>query len=322
MKNTLLLSVILLLSCSYSFSQKKDTASLGIYINSIYDFRLDEKSFMADLWLWINYKNDSLQFDNVVEFPNSKTTEISHFTKEKKGEWNWVTQNCKAQVMHQWDVSCFPFDKQHLKIEIEDSEYDTSRLIYVADQKNSRIDTSFNSTEWHIEKFHVYSDVRTYQTTYGNPELSGKSSYPKIVAEIIIQRNNSWIMLGKMLTGAYVAFFISCLVFFVSSENQDSRFGLCVGGLFAAIGNKYIVESIVPTSTTNSLMDNVHNLTFTFILIIVVAIVISLSLFESEDEGKKKLSHRIDKYAFFSILILYCIINALLIYHASNQEKP
>lgn len=309
---------LLFFSCNFSFAQKKDTAQLGIYINSIYDFKLDDKSFMADLWLWINYKNDSLEFENVVEIPNSKAVEFSHFTKEKTGEWNWVSQKCKVQVMHLWDVSCFPFDKQRLTIEIEDSEYDTSQLVYTADKINSRIDTSFNSKEWHIEKFSVNEGVRTYQTTYGNPALSGKSSYPRIVAEIIIQRNNSWIMLAKMLTGAYVAFFISCLVFFVSSENQDSRFGLCVGALFAAIGNKYIVESIVPTSTTNSLMDNVHNLTFAFILLIVVLIVISLSLFESADQHRKDLSLRLDRYGFFSTLGLYCIINAALIYNASN----
>jgi hypothetical protein len=313
-----LLTCLLVIVYSFSHAQKKDTARLGIYINSIYDFKLDDKSFMADLWLWINYKNDSLQFENTVEIPNSKTVEFSHYTKEKVGEWNWITQKCKAQIMHQWDVSCFPFDKQHLRIEIEDSEYDASQLVYTADRVNSRIDTAFNSNEWHIEKFLVYEDVRIYQTTYGNPALSGKSSYPRLVAEIVIQRNNSWIMLAKMLTGAYVAFFISCLVFFVSSDNQDSRFGLCVGALFAAIGNKYIVESIVPTSTTNSLMDNVHNLTFTFILLIVVIIVISLSFFESEDERKKNLSLRLDKYAFFSTLILYCVINALLIFKASS----
>jgi len=318
MKNAVLLFCLVFLSGTDTFAQTKDTARLGIYINSIYDFRLDEKSFMVDLWLWINYKNDSLDFENVVEITNSKETQFSHYTKEKKGDWNWVTQKCKVQVMHQWDVSCFPFDKQHLKIEIEDSEYDTSQMVYTADIINSKIDTSFNSKEWHIQKFLVYGDIRTYQTTYGNPELSGKSSYPRIVAEIIIQRNNSWIMLGKMLTGAYVAFFISCLVFFVSSENQDSRFGLCVGALFAAIGNKYIVESIVPTSTTNSLMDNVHNLTFTFILLIIVVIVISLAMFESENEHKRKMSLRLDKFAFFSILLLYFIINTVFILNASS----
>jgi hypothetical protein len=119
--------------------------------------------------------------------------------------------------------------------------------------------------------------------------------------------------LSKMLTGVYAAFLISCLVFFVSSENQDSRFGLCVGGLFAAIGNKYIVESVVPSTITNTLMDNVHNLTFTFILLIVGIIIISLKLFESEDPRKRSRSLWLDRVAFYSIVIAYASTNVFLI---------
>ncbi len=32
---------------------------------------------MADFWLWMNYKNDSLNFENAIELPNSKSTEAS-----------------------------------------------------------------------------------------------------------------------------------------------------------------------------------------------------------------------------------------------------
>jgi Neurotransmitter-gated ion-channel ligand binding domain len=296
----------------------KDTCFIGVYVNSIYDFKLDDKSFMADMWIWANYKNDSLNFENDLEVPNSKATDFSHFSVEKKGEWNWMSQKCKAEMMHQWDVSCFPFDKQLLRIEIEDSEYDINTLVYKADTTNSKLNASFNSKEWMIESFTVKESAKTYHTTYGNPEITGSSTYPRVVAEILIKRNNSWLMLGKMLTGAYVAFLISALVFFVSSENQDSRFGLCVGGLFAAIGNKYIVESVVPSSNTNSLMDNVHNLTFTFILLIVLIIIISLRLFESGDDKKKALSLKLDKWAFVAVIGLFVLINLVLIYFAAN----
>jgi hypothetical protein len=315
MKNRLPL-ITLLLFLSLCTKAQKDTCIVGLYINSIYDFKLDDKSFMTDFWLWTNYKNDSLKFENALELPKSKSAEFSHYTVEKKGMWNWAAQKCKAQIMHQWDVSSFPFDKQHLMIEIEDSEYDTSQLVYKADTLNSRIDTSFNSKEWCIEEFWLKDMVHTYETTYGNPELHGSSSYPGIRAEIVIKRNNSWLMLAKMLTGAYVAFLISCLVFFVSSDNQDSRFGLCVGGLFAAIGNKYIVESVVPASTTNTLMDNVHNLTFMFILLIVVIIIVSLHLFESGNVQKKEASLKLDRWSFYSIVILYALINAFMVLFA------
>ena len=315
MKTRSLLVAFLLLPVAFCFAQK-DTCKVGLYVNSLYDLRLEDKTFMTDFWMWLTYKNDSLHFEDAIEVPNSKSIEFSNFSKEPKGGMQWVTQKGKAAIKQEWDLSKFPFDRQTLRIEIEDSKYDAAQLIYIADTGNSRIDTAFNSKEWCIENFSVKNDVRTYQTTYGDPTLSGKSSYPRIVAEVQIRRNNSWRMLGKMLTGAYVAFLISCLVFFVSSENQDSRFGLCVGGLFAAIGNKYIVESIVPSTTTSTVMDNVHNLTFTFILLIVGIIIISLRLFESGDERKKRISLKLDKWSFFSIMAVYAIANLVLIYQA------
>jgi hypothetical protein len=297
---------------------QKDTCKLGLYVNAVYDFDIEDQSFMTDFWIWLNYRNDSLQFEDALEIPSAKTVDFSHYSLEKKGDINWVTQKCKAQIMYQWDVSRFPFDEQHLRITMEDARYDATQLVYIADTANSRIDQSFNSKEWQLKSFCIWSDERMYQTTYGNPDLSGTSSYPRIVAELVIRRNNSWLMLFKMLTGAYVAFLISCLVFFVSSHNQDSRFGLCVGGLFAAIGNKYIVESVVPTSTTTTLMDNVHNLTFTFILVIVGIIIISLYLFESGDEKRKRNSVKLDRWAFFSVVTLYALINMYLIWRSAG----
>lgn len=273
---------------------------------------------MSDFWVWMNYKNDSLRFEDAIEIPNSKSVEFSHFSVEKKGNINWATQKCRTQIMHQWDVSKFPFDEQRLKIELEDAKYDISQLVYIADTANSKIDCSFNSKEWKMRSFTVTAGERQYNTSYGNPELSGGSTYPKVIAEFVIKRHNSWLLLVKLLTGAYVAFLISCFVFFISSENQDSRFGLCVGGLFAAIGNKYIVESIVPSSTVNTLMDDVHNLTFTFILIIVGIIIISLSLFNSGNEKKRAFSLKLDKYTFWTLLGLYTLINIFLVWRAAH----
>ncbi|HWR32571.1 MAG TPA: hypothetical protein VN451_03555 [Chitinophagaceae bacterium] len=317
MKNrTLLFTACLFFSLA--LSAQKDTCKIGLYVNCLYDFDMAGKSYMTDFWMWMNYKNDDLKLDDAIEIPNSKSTEFSHFSVEKKGEINWATQKCRGQIIHQWDVSKFPFDEQHLQIELEDAKYDTSQLIYVADTANSKMDCSFNSKEWQLISFTVKAEARSYQTTYGNPELLGTSSYPRVVAEFVIKRHNSWLMLFKLLTGAYVAFLISCFVFFISSENQDSRFGLCVGGLFAAIGNKYIVESTIPSSTINTLMDDVHNMTFTFILIVVGVIIISLSLFNSGNEKKKRMSLKLDKWTFWILIGLYTVINIFLIWRAAH----
>jgi hypothetical protein len=317
MKNRVLLALAFL-CIKLTTSAQKDTCKVGIYINSVYDFRLDEKSFMADFWMWMIYKNDSINFENNMEVRNSKTVEFTNYSLEEQEALNWASQKCKTQIMHKWDVSRFPFDEQRMKIEIEDAEHDTSSVVYIIDKANSKLDQSAINTEWYVAGFNIKDTIHTYATTYGNPKLSGCSSYPKIIAEVILRRSSSWILLGKMLTGAYVAFLIACLVFFLSSEYQDSRFGLCVGGLFAAIGNKYIVESMVPTSTTNTLMDNVHNLTFAFILLIVLITIITLNLYQSGDEKKTALSKKIDRIAFFSIITVFALINAILVLNASR----
>lgn len=316
MNRILIICALFCFTCTAN--AQKDTCRVGLYINNIYDFKLDEKSFMADFWCWVVYKNDSLNFENSLEIPQSKSAEFSHYSIEKKGNYNWSTQQCKAEVIHDWNVSDFPFDEQRIRIQFEDSYHDTNSVVYIADTVNSKINKLFNHKEWHIQGFRVRDEAYVYETTYGNPELTGNSVYPRIIAEIILKRNCSWVLLTKMLTGAYVAFLISCLVFFISPDKPDSRFGLCVGGLFAAIGNKYIVESMVPTTTTNTLMDNVHNLTFSFILLIVLITIITLRLFDSGNENKIRLAKKIDRLSFYSIILLFVLLNTLLIYFATR----
>jgi hypothetical protein len=116
------------------------------------------------------------------------------------------------------------------------------------------------------------------------------------------------LILFKLITGILVAFLISCCVFWIKPINTDPRFGLCVGGLFAAIGNKYIVESIVPSTNEVTLLDNLHNITFVAIFIIIILSVISLHLYEKETERGIKLSKRLDVISFFTIVSFYLIL--------------
>jgi hypothetical protein len=127
-------------------------------------------------------------------------------------------------------------------------------------------------------------------------------------------RLSSWILLIKMTTGLYVAFLISLLVFTILPPDSESRIGLAVGGLFAAVGNKYIVESIVPTSTQTTLVDNLHNVTFLFILIIVAAVIYATNIFV---KGKEERSKQVDRIAFGLILVSFIVINFFLISSAA-----
>ena len=282
-----------------------DTAKVGVYILSLYDFNLSDKSFTTDFWIWINHDIDSISFENTIEIPNAKEVNYSMFLDEPKGKGRWITEKVHAVIKSEWDISDFPFDKQVLRIEVEESDKDTTDLIYVADKANSKIDEQLKLKDWVITGFSVSDTARAYNTSYGDPELSGQSVYGQIKADIILKRIHVWTIFFKLFTGVFVGFLIALFVFFIKPINVDPRFGLCVGGLFAAVGNKYVVESTVSSVSSNTLIDTLHNLTFVSILIVILISVISLYIFERGGDKNARRAHRLDMVSFVTILIGY-----------------
>jgi len=311
---TLLTSAIWLLSafCTPLHAQA-DTVKIGAFISDIYDINLSDKSFSTQFWVWFNYKNEELKPLETLEITNAKELESSlEFVEPKNGIF-WAGKKVKAVIKKDWDIRKFPFDTQTMRIELEDSNSDIESLVYVADTANTRLDPEFVLGNWTIERFELKTGGKKYATTYGDPSLTGSSSeYPH--SEIIIQvKRQSWGLFFSLFTGMYVAFFISSLVFLIDPIDVDPRFGLSVGGLFAAVGNKYIVDSILPQSTTFTLVDKLHIVTYIFLLLCIILSVISLRLWKTDRE---KQSVRFDKWAYRWIISVYVLINVLLIWMA------
>lgn len=303
-KYYVLLFLFYLISFGKTIAQR-DTAKVGIFVVSLYNFDLTGKSYTSDFWIWFNHKNDSLSFENSVEITNSIESEFSMYMDELKGDIHWVTEKCHATMRAEWDISDFPFDRQILTIEVEEGDKDTTDLIYVADVENSKIDPNVKLNDWRIMDFKVVDAFKTYNTTYGDPELSDVSVYPMIRAEITLKRLHVWTIFFKIFTGVFVGFLISLFVFFIKPINVDPRFGLCVGGLFAAVGNKYVVESMVSSVSINSLIDIIHNITFISILFVIVISILSLWIYEKGGEKNTRISRLIDLYSFIIILLFY-----------------
>ncbi len=313
--NKILSAVLLLLLINSFVRSADDTCKVGIYINSLTDFNISDQSFSSDFWMWFNYKNDSLQFNDALEVTNSKSSSFTNYSKMKKDGINWDMMKFSAVVFKEWDVSSFPFDKQKLTLHIDHTIYDTKKLAFITDAGNSAIDSNLLLSNWKIDSLAFYVNNQTYNTTFGDPVIKGSSTYPSVTADIYLTRENSWNTLFKMLTGVYVAFSIVLLAFFVKPSD---RLGLCVGGLFAAVGNKYIIESVVPSTVSNTLFDNIHNITFIAIFVILVVAVISFKWNETQKPEYLAKAKKLDRLSFYSVSIIYILLNAFLIMRAAG----
>lgn len=281
----------------------KDTVKVGVYITSIYSLGFAENDFGIDFWVWFVHNNADIDPKETMEIFNSESQTFEYGTSESKGDYLWSVQKCRAMIKKNWAIARFPLDDQTLDVILEETDRDTSEIVYIADVENSKIDPSVDLNGWIVEGFDIEPMVKTYNTTYGDPTLTGESSYARLQFTTKITRDSGRIFL-KLFLGLYVAFLIALAVFFLDGSEIGARTSLAVGALFAAVGNKYIVDSSLPDHTSFTIVDKIHNMTFALIFLSIVFNVISNASFR---KGKARLGRRIDYGAFVFLMAAYIL---------------
>jgi hypothetical protein len=208
-----------------------------------------------------------------------------------------------------WKIHNFPFDKQTLRFSIENSQFDTSSFIFVVDTAGAN-HHRFTVSGWQIDSFNVSAGVKEYETAFGDPEaMAPISDYATFRVKMVMERD-AWGLFWKLFLGMYVSFLIAMICLFIHADNIDSRLGLSVGSLFTAIGNKYIIDSSLPESSSFTLVDTLHGITLLFIFFIIAISVYVLRLAKS---GKMKKAKRTDKFFIWLLGTVYIVFNLLFI---------
>ena len=292
-----------------------DTVKTGIYITSIHDIDFKQKEYTIDLWLWLKYKNERFDFVQNLEIPQAKSVAKSFFTTDTTNGRVYLLMKLQCVMKDSWRIENFPFDRQRLRLSIENSQYDSDSLIFVKDTVGKQFDPRFLLRGWSIDTVDISTPIKAYETAFGDESVdSAHVEYSSFRLRLSIHRDAGELF-WKMFLGMYVAFLIAYICFYIHADNIDSRFGLSVGSLFAAIGNKYIIDSSLPESTTLTLVDTLHGITLLFIFATVTASAYALHLVK---KNKLQQANRFDMIIAQVLLVLYAAINFYLISRANN----
>lgn len=295
-----------------------DTVLVGIYVTSIHNVDFKQKEYDIHFWLWLKYKNVAFDFSKFLEIPNAKAFTKLFDTTTITPDGAYVQMKLQCTMKDSWKVSNFPFDRQTLRISFENFQYNSEALVFKEDKTGQHYDIAAAKkgrvlNGWNIDSFNIVAGKREYKTAFGNDELKEpKDVYSAFRVRISISRPVFGLFL-KTFLGMYIAFLIAFVCFFIHADGIDSRFGLSVGSLFAVIGNKYIIDSSLPETTSFTLVDTLHGLTLFVIFIVISATAFSLKLIK---ENKFKKAARFDKIVALITLLLYVIFNCYFIYDA------
>ncbi|MBX2967502.1 MAG: hypothetical protein KF845_15275 [Cyclobacteriaceae bacterium] len=317
MKQTLLI-LLLILASFRGFSQQEDTVAetvpdtvkIGAYIISIHDINFQDKEYTLRFWLWGLFDNVGFDLAKQLDIPNAKSIDEPQAIVDVLDGKTWQLMKLRATMKQNWKVGNYPFDKQHLTVHIENTIFDKDMLVFVADSEGSGYDRELTLDGWSISNFEVVTNNKEYTTVFGDPESDHlHSEYSSFDIIIDIERNG-WGLFWKLFSGMYIAFLISMVSFGLEPTEVEPRFGLPVGGLFAAVGNKYIIDSILPESNVFTLVDSLHAITFLVIFVILVISAIALYIMK---KGKVEQSRKINLLAAWIVLILFLTVNIALV---------
>lgn len=260
----------------------------------------------------VKIKNKDFDFTRNLEIPQAKSFTTSYATIDSSDGRMYILMKLECVMKDSWKIDKFPFDYQNLRLSFENSQFDSSTLVFALDTAGAN-HGRFTISGWTIneDSFKIAVRNQPYLTAFGDESISEPyMAYSAFKMKIGIKREGEWTLFWKLFIGMYVSFLISYVCFYIHPDKIDARFGLCVGSLFAVVGNKYIVEASLPDSSSVTLVDSLHSLTLVFIFAVITSTIISMNLIKENNKGK---AIRFDKIVAQSLLTVYTLLNLFFI---------
>jgi len=242
---------------------------IGVYLYSVQELDFSKQTFHPTFEVWFRWRGDS--FDPLANFhidgARSMTVALEDRRKLANNE-NYAVARVDAVINQAFDASAFPFDRHRLQIAIE-SPYEDDYLVYEMDRDASMLDPNVFSPVWRLSGFQLREYRKKYPTSFGLPERT-EDGYSTLVVEVVAERISSRVVVDYFI-GFMVCVLLCLFGYFVPASPLQVRTTLATSATFAAVGNKYIVNSLTATSVAAPLV-NVAVITSFAILLIYISV--------------------------------------------------
>lgn len=298
------------------------SATVCLSFEKIYDIDFRDNEYKIDFWCTLAYsKENPFDFRNQLQIAAAKEMTITVADSSVEGDNIMLLLKVHSKMFHIWDVKGYPFDGQKLAVIIYNTGGDTGKFNFITDGHglhNSKRITLENG--WEVYCADTVLKAASFSVPFGE-----SNDHSSVAFRLDIHRKYSWGIFFKLFIGMYTAFLVAFLALFIDTKKHfEPRFGLMVGALFAAIANKYIVESILPESPYFNLVDRLHALTFFTITIVILLSVVALYLSQVEipvsRKNKSSLLTWINRKAWLYLLIFYSVVSAVFIIDAFSHK--
>ena len=282
---------------------------IGVYVTSLRDLDPVGDSFGIDFWVWSVHPPGDNPL-NSLEFVNAKQIETRLERTTRRDDREWSRLKARATVLHDWDVTDFPFDRQNLALDLGIAGSDAPAC--GVDRAGSGYDKGIAPEGWRIAAFDVERHTRENATDFGDPARSGRGAQEHVLVTVELQRE-SVVGFVKLVAGVYAAIAIALLSFLMAPDQApvfSGRMMVLVGALFATVVNMQVGNSLLGSPEAVSLVDKIHIVALAYVFVAAAMAVVS---WRDYDSGRESRARRRDLVSLCVFGASYLVINAILI---------
>jgi hypothetical protein len=281
---------------------------VGGRVNRVGEFSLKESAWTADFNLWFSWNSEAVNPGKDFRIVNGQILQQVNVEDSRSAKSHYVEYQIAARITEDFDASRFPFAEDGLFVLIEDITQGTESIRYVADRQGSGVSPEAMPHGMNLIRFMADTKIGIHGNAQASHGLPVKARSQFILAMLVIIDGLG--IYQKLFQALFASVAVSLIALFIRPLNLDCRFGLPVGGFFAAVGNNIFVGTLMPHSDRLTLADMVNATGLFTIFLILVQSVISLHICETT--GSERLSRLFDRVSFAVFLIGYVAVNLAL----------
>ena len=263
--------------------------TIGVYLYSVQDLDFSKHTFHPTFEVWFRWRGDA--FDPLANL-------------------HVVVARVDAVINETFDTGAFPFDRHRLEIEIE-SPFEDDYVVFEVDGKASMLDPAAFSPGWRLSGFKLREHRKQYPTSFGLDERVG-DRYSAVVAEVVAERIG-WRVAVDYFIGFIVCVLLCLLGYLIPVNLLAARTTLLTAATIAAVGNKYVINSLTETSVTARLVNVAVISAFAMVLIYMLT---SVRAERIATAGDRERAERLNRNVGIGSAVVYAMVMSFVFWHA------
>lgn len=289
--------------------------TVGFYLTSIYGLDQQASSYYADFYLWMRWSGEvdptfTVELLNNVERWGLTMTPIFEEPSVLPSGEYLQQFHVQGQFFQPLSMIDFPLDRHGLSIQIEDSSYQKSQLVYVADQSQSGISPDLRLPGWVVTGWNLTTPEHQYETGFGETTTSSQN-YSIAQFTLEIERPASYFR-WKLMLPLLIVLILGCSVLFVHPTYTEIRLAGPATALLTLVFLQQSYTSSLPDGGSLVLLDKIYALAYALVIGLIIITILS-SHWIRADEAQVARVVRLDRIGAALLLGMFLVGTAILL---------